>query len=591
MREAEKLKAADEASRKGSSPNANTCSSPMEKSSKQQGARENEASPFPFKCYTPTEKPALQLKGRQLVSRNLSSAGLSSRSHTTGSEVGNFLDNDDEDLPSKYVSLGLPSLDATIEDIGDGCDGEMFDKDSVEVLERCRSSESMDSISQEISHFRPIRACPLTPPRKLPGGKVVETPLIRTTPRNLNKTEFGSPVRTLSDLEASSPIMQRRLSELEEERKSNVNKFSKSTCTEAKNNNSPLSKSKVVTETNEVKSDGKIKKLVIPLEPTFDDDEDFDIPPMKENNPKSINSDTMVIARNKSPVVTKSKSEQNTSVRKKSRKVSGKSKPAFDSPQRTITDWIKKSVDCTGKNVYQIEAGCRDDVDGEPVHNEMRAEPDKVTQSGDGPTRKKRKHHEVIKSYPKRVRKPFNPDPMWTSASVYGNLDMDECSRDSITVCAVLEEEKEECRGAMKSKARKRAASSVSGEKKSKKARKATDKPTASSKLKKTSAKSKLESMHHSRGMKKIFNFCSETNMKLVKDAIENNQHVEEEADFRVSEGHEEVDKLTQEMLDRKLAEELAMQYEMEAKKGMQFFKLKGTSEEYNFRRKPRLSF
>lgn len=79
--------------------------------------------------------------------------------------------------------------------------------------------------------------------------------------------------------------------------------------------------------------------------------------------------------------------------------------------------------------------------------------------------------------------------------------------------------------------------------------------------------------------------------MKLVKDAIENNQHVEEEADFRVSEGHEEVDKLTQEMLDRKLAEELAMQYEMEAKKGMQFFKLKGTSEEYNFRRKPRLSF
>lgn len=626
MREAEKLKAADEANRKAMSPYPYTCVSPTEKSTRQQKTKDSNTSPF---CYTPTEKSALQNKGRELVSRSLSSAGLSSRSCTSGSGAEDV--EIDEDLPSKYVSLGLPSLETTIENIDERSDGEMFDKDSVEVVERCLSSDSVDSISHEISHFRPIRACPLTPPRKLPSGKIVETPLIRTTPRNLNKTEFGSPVRTLSDLDASSPIMQRRLSELEEERKSNVNKLSKSTCTEAKN--SKKSKTKTgscdldeksteknqkgdrhhlpavidLEKDNEVKenqdslpsktgkhtvgqekSEGnkyQLKKLVIPLEPTFDED-DFDIPPMKENNPKSINSDSFVTLKNQSPVLTKTKS---TSVPKKSRKVSGRTKPSFGSPQRTITDWIKRSQDCTGQNVFHIEASCRDDVDGEPVHKTLHGEPVKVSQSGDGPAKRGKKEQKVVKSYPKRVRKPYNPDPMWTSASRSGqDVGVDECSRDSINVSDVIEEEKEELSLPLKSKSKKRTASSVS-EEKSKKRRKLTDKPTASSKLKLPSAKSKLKSVQNSRGKNSIFNFCTESNLKRVKEAIENNQCMQEDADFRVSDDSG-VDKMTQEMLDRKLAEELAKQYEMEVKTGFRFFKLKGTSEEYNFRRKPKLS-
>ncbi|XP_062570577.1 E3 ubiquitin-protein ligase RNF169-like [Saccostrea cucullata] len=632
MREAEKLKAADAANRKASSPYPYKCYSPTEKASKQKKGKESDgASPFLYKCNDSSEKLT---QGRDMVSRNLSSAGLSSRSCTSTSEIGNAEDDDDdEDLPSKYVSLGLPSLETAIENISDRSDGEIFDKDSVEVIERCRSSESTDSISQEISHFRPIRVCPLTPPRKLPSGKVVEAPLIRTTPRNLSKTDFGSPVRTLSDLDASSPIMQRRLSELEEERKTNVNKLSKSTSTETKKD---TKKSKVVTLTrdhdysgtdnrsgdhdysamvidleadnaedsslNESKEDSrsveeksntnkyKLKKLVIPLEPTFNDD-DFDIPPMKENNPQRINSETITTAGKQSPILTKSKSEQDTSVRqKKVQKLSGKARVALKSPQRTITDWIKQSAECSGQNNYHLEPSGRDDVDGEPVRKVTQGQSDSVTALGDGP-RRKAKQNKKVKTYPKRERKPYNPDPMWTFVSAVHkrqHLDLDESSKDSSVCSGLLDEQNVGTRDAPKPHSKKRTATSVNDEK-PKKRRKVTEKSTVRSKLKQTTSKAKLKSVQHSQAKNPILNFCSQSNLKRVKDAIKNNQLLDEEADFRVS-GGERLDRETQEMMDRKLAEELAKQYEMEVKTGFQFFKLKGTSEEYNFRRKPKLS-
>lgn len=93
-------------------------------------------------------------------------------------------------------------------------------------MPRSISSHSIDSISQELNHFRPIRSCPLTPPRRLPSGKVVEPKLIRTTPRNLSGSEFTSPVETnLSDIDAGSPVMQRRLSQLADERKDQVSSY------------------------------------------------------------------------------------------------------------------------------------------------------------------------------------------------------------------------------------------------------------------------------------------------------------------------------------------------------------------------------
>lgn len=90
-----------------------------------------------------------------------------------------------------------------------------------EIPDRSRSA---DSISNELSHFRPIRSCPLTPPRRLPSGQVVEPMVIRTTPRNLSKSALGSPLNDerLAEIDAGSPIMRRRLSELAEERKDKV---------------------------------------------------------------------------------------------------------------------------------------------------------------------------------------------------------------------------------------------------------------------------------------------------------------------------------------------------------------------------------
>jgi len=95
-------------------------------------------------------------------------------------------------------------------------------KDLAHLIDRSRSA---DSISQELNHFRPIRSCPLTPPRRLPSGQVVEPTVIRTTPKYLGKSALGSPLghgESLSEIDAGSPIMRRRLSELAEERKDKV---------------------------------------------------------------------------------------------------------------------------------------------------------------------------------------------------------------------------------------------------------------------------------------------------------------------------------------------------------------------------------
>jgi hypothetical protein len=96
---------------------------------------------------------------------------------------------------------------------------------------RSLSAQSVDSINQELNHFKPIRVCPLTPPRRLASGQIVEAQLIRTTPRNLTRMDSFSPTasKSLSDIDAGSPIMQRRWSELDEERKLHVKQNSKST--------------------------------------------------------------------------------------------------------------------------------------------------------------------------------------------------------------------------------------------------------------------------------------------------------------------------------------------------------------------------
>ncbi|XP_064615082.1 uncharacterized protein LOC135479218 isoform X2 [Liolophura sinensis] len=98
---------------------------------------------------------------------------------------------------------------------------------------RCPSAESNDSISPEISHFKPIQSCPRTPPRNV-DGKLVDPPVVWTTPHNLKQLQRRSSSDDHQGLnlnECRSPAMQRRLRVLAEDRRRQVEANSKSTST------------------------------------------------------------------------------------------------------------------------------------------------------------------------------------------------------------------------------------------------------------------------------------------------------------------------------------------------------------------------
>jgi hypothetical protein len=355
---------------------------------------------------------------------------------------------------------------------------------------------------------------------------------------------------------------------------------------------SRIQENKDITVCQEKKSSinrQRLTKLVIPLEPTFDDC-DFDIPPLKENNPISINSETLTVSAKQSPVLTKRKCEQKDNVLRKVRKISGKSRMTLSSPQRTITDWIKNSTGCGGQSVFQLEAGCRDDVDGEPVYKMTKSDLNSVALSSNGQAKNGNKQSKVVKSYPKRERKRYNPDPMWTFVSETHKsrcVDHDESSKDS-SVIQVLEEEEKSLMD-QKSRIKRKTAASVSAAKSGKR-RKVSESCSGSSRLKQTLTKSRQKSAPHSLANSSVLSFCSGSNVKLEKDVIRTSSDPgagEEGAGVSVSDGN---DRQMQEMMDRKLAEELAMQYDMEVKSGYRFFKLKGTADEYNFRRRPKTS-
>ncbi|KAJ7426087.1 E3 ubiquitin-protein ligase RNF169 [Willisornis vidua] len=59
---------------------------------------------------------------------------------------------------------------------------------AVHKPERSISPESNDSISEELNHFKPIVCSPCTPPKRLPDGRVLSPLIIKSTPRNLNRS-------------------------------------------------------------------------------------------------------------------------------------------------------------------------------------------------------------------------------------------------------------------------------------------------------------------------------------------------------------------------------------------------------------------
>uniref|UniRef100_G1MFI0 RING-type E3 ubiquitin transferase n=1 Tax=Ailuropoda melanoleuca TaxID=9646 RepID=G1MFI0_AILME len=59
---------------------------------------------------------------------------------------------------------------------------------SLHKPERSISPESNDSISEELNHFKPIVCSPCTPPKRLPDGRVLSPLIIKSTPRNLDRS-------------------------------------------------------------------------------------------------------------------------------------------------------------------------------------------------------------------------------------------------------------------------------------------------------------------------------------------------------------------------------------------------------------------
>jgi len=63
---------------------------------------------------------------------------------------------------------------------------------------RCPSTESNNSIDSELTHFRPIQAAPLSPPKMLKDGTKVQPSLIRSRPRGKKTTQRKSCLSTLA---------------------------------------------------------------------------------------------------------------------------------------------------------------------------------------------------------------------------------------------------------------------------------------------------------------------------------------------------------------------------------------------------------
>lgn len=94
---------------------------------------------------------------------------------------------------------------------------------------RAHSTDSNDSISGEMNHFKPIHVSPRTAHRKLPDGRAESPPIVFTTPRNLKKMEEEAASGTTSA--QMSSMMKARWKDLETERSSQVQDSSKSTMT------------------------------------------------------------------------------------------------------------------------------------------------------------------------------------------------------------------------------------------------------------------------------------------------------------------------------------------------------------------------
>ena len=549
MRDAEKLKDADR-----SSANLGT-------------------SPYPYKCFTPSDKDIFSRPSTVTISsRSSMHSSTSCTSHNTNVDVAT--DNHDNLL----IQQSDKSCDISqLEEKG-------VSKENVSTsVVRSLSAQSVDSINQELNHFKPIRVCPLTPPRRLASGQIVEAQLIRTTPRNLTRMDSFSPTasKSLSDIDAGSPIMQRRWSELDEERKLHVKQNSKSTETSDNSNNKKHDITKYFHKSSEEKdlspsacsenipnvnicSENNIppKKLFIPLEPTFDDIKDFDdvmAPLMEINNIQKVRLESEKPLKARQRMISKRDNVNNNSIL---------------CPQRSIRDWLSQ----TNTSPQISLRNCAKTVDVNTQDMEVDSKEGilnlDLSQSACTYNRKLK-----LKKYPKRKHRAYH-----ISDYVYPQLSPKKKKIDYIEVSS--DEETKNCESDKQTP--EKCVRSKTCQNRTKNTRKTgIYKNTGIKKLKSVKHTKNLNKQQGVKTMQSVLptthSYIKKTNHSDVGRVL----HDDVFKDLSIV----LTDKLKQEEADRQLALKLEKIFQYE-KTGNTFsaIRMKGSDNEYNFRRKSNFS-
>ncbi|KAK3094496.1 hypothetical protein FSP39_002504 [Pinctada imbricata] len=433
-----------------------------------------------------------------------------------------------------------------------------------------------------------------------------------------------------------SPIMQRRLSELEEERKQNIKKLSKSTSTKSKSvtertcnyslqdmvdgcdagkeNNARGAKAnengaiKIEFENGQDFDDmPKLPKMIVPLKPNLDDDiVDLDIAPVLDDKSVIIvRSDSRKSKKRKmdhSPSLSDTALLQDQSIlssakKKKKNHVQKlsdeKSMPKL-SPQRSIMDWIVKGSassalrnleKATEKGDNETEDPLLDEGESFKQQCSVSSRIDSVPSRGvskKGKISERSKNGNLQnKSY--LLRKKLKHcrqygDFIWDSlktgrfAKSSRKVHKDSSStnkNDDVDMCASIESNSQ-----LTNKIQKPMDMVSKGTPSKRKVHLGHSSTISPHKRQKNSStispqkgqKSSTFSPHKEQNQRKPSSTSEES---FLEEMSEREQ---------------------QEYKDRMLAERLAKQYEMEVKMATQFYKMKGSDEEYNFRRKSKAS-
>lgn len=489
------------------------------------------------------------------------------------------------DQMSGDVCINLTEEDSNLISLNSSPKHDLKDIEPDTGQQRSTSAHSMDSITQELNHFRPIRSCPLTPPRRLPSGAVVEPKLIRTTPRNLSSAGFTSPVETnLSDIDAGSPVMQRRLSQLADERKDKVEKMSKSTSTgevvspdENKNpsqsetrSHAQLHFSHVGSRNAELKdiSNSPLttqnlgRKLIIPLEPDLGEGDWMDISetlcPIKIERQSPIEL---------LPTASKAKKQKLSRSLSKSK---SKVKYSVEEAQSPILKWIKTSRKvCVDHKQNRDEIVCngRDEVDGIKIGTRSGNSHSLGAASLDKKLVVERAH-----ARPKRKSRMYkDPDYVYEGGACSKGVQETDSSDDESNGSEIVS-------SFNNSKKRKSSSSTNSPRKKVKTV---TNTVTNNTVKPVSRHKGSLKTTKQSVRSKKLAN-SRKTQQKsvLVRTLHDYFQNADDGSGSSGSDCE-----LDQEERDRKLALELQKQFELEAKLHLSALRFKGSKEEYSLRK------